>query len=217
MKLLRLADGWRGQMAAGVQALVASFMLAVGICLFVEVGLGSDSIDVLLDGMSRTFGITLGQADQIYVVVTTIIALVVNRRCVGIWSIVGGIAASLMVDAVNLVITPLELAEQAMPVRIVALLLGQLGISGAYGIYQTIAHGANATDAIALRLSEVLPGAYTVWRMVLDAVCLVTGAMIGGVFGVGTVLYVLVNGTIVARVAQVVTALKQRMRTTGAA
>lgn len=212
MKLVHMADAWRGQVAAGVQTFVASFLLAAGICLFVEAGLGSDSIDVLLDGMSRSLGITLGQADQIYVLVTTVVALVVNRRRVGVWSIVGGFAASLMIDVVNGVVMPLELAQQALPVRAAALVLGQLGISCAYGIYQTIAHGMNVGDAIALRLSEVLPGSYTAWRMVYDGACLVAGVLIGGVFGVGTVLYVLVNGTIVTRTARAVTALKRRVR-----
>lgn len=212
MKHARLADAWRGQVAAGVQAFVASFLLAVGICLFVETGLGSDSIDVLLDGMSRSLGITLGQADQIYVLVTTIIALVVNRRCVGVWSIVGGLATSLMVDAVNAAIIPLELAQQGALVRAVALVGGQLGISCAYGILQTVAHGTNMGDAIVLRIAEVLPGSYTVWRMVYDGICLVVGALIGGVVGIGTVLYVLVNGAIVSRTAAAVTSCKARAR-----
>lgn len=179
---------------SAVKLMGASLLLALGICLYVEVGLGSDSIDVLLDGMTRTWGITLGQANLIFVATTLVIALVVNRKAVGIPSIISGVAASLLIDVINTAIVPLALASQNIVVRGCALCVGQLAMGGAYGILQTIAHGTNITDAIVRRTSEVMPGSYMAWRMLYDVVFMLMGVALGGVFGAGTVFYVVTNG-----------------------
>lgn len=179
---------------SAVKLMVASLLLELGICLYVEVGLGSDSIDVLLDGMARTWGITLGQADQLFVAMTLVIALVVNRKAVGIPSIISGVAVSLLIDVINTAIVPLALASQKIVVRGCALCVGQLAMGGAYGILQTIAHGTNITDAIVRRTSEVMPGSYVAWRMLYDVAFMLMGVALGGVFGAGTVFYVVTNG-----------------------
>ncbi len=179
------------------KALLGSAVMALGICLFVAVELGSDSIDVLLDGMSRTFGITLGQAQLIFTVVTTIVAFIVNRSRVGVLSVVGGIMTSQLIDLFNIWILPMDLAAQGLALRVAALLAGQVCLSASYAMLQAVRNGMNVTDAIAQKLGSVLPGGYAVWRTVIDAACLVGGMLIGGVFGVGTVLFVLVNGNLV--------------------
>lgn len=179
------------------KALLGSAVMALGICLFVAVELGSDSIDVLLDGMSRTFGITLGQAQLIFTVATTIVAFIVNRSRVGVLSVVGGIMTSQLIDLFNIWILPMDLAAQGFALRVAALLVGQVCLSASYAMLQAVRNGMNVTDAIAQKLGSALPGGYAVWRTVIDAACLVGGMLIGGVFGVGTVLFVLVNGNLV--------------------
>ena len=191
---------------SAVKLAVASVLIALGICLYVVAGLGSDSIDVLLDGMARTWGITLGQADQLFVAVTLVIALAVNRKAVGIPSIISGVAVSLLIDVINVAIVPLDLASQGVVVRGCALCVGQIAMGGAYGMLQTIAHGTNITDAIVRRTSEVAPGSYVIWRMVYDVAFMVAGMALGGVFGVGTVFYVVTNGVTI----KVTIALVQR-------
>lgn len=179
------------------KAILGSAVMALGICFFVAVGLGSDSIDVLLDGMSRTFGITLGQAQLIFITIMTVIAAAVNRKEVGVLSVLGGLAIGQFIDLFNIWVLPLELASQPIAVRVVALSAGQLLLSASYAILQTVRNGMNVTDAIVKKLAETPGGGYALWRTIYDGACLIAGMLIGGVFGVGTVLFVLVNGNLV--------------------
>ncbi len=175
---------------------VASLCLATGICLFVECGLGSDPIDVLLDGLNRTFGISLGQANLALNATVLVVGMVVNRAAIGAPSVIGAIMGSIFVDVVNVVVVPLDLASQSLVVRAAALAAGQLALCACYGIMQTIPHGSNLSDAVVQWVPTVAPGSYTVWRMAYDGLCLVAGALLGGVFGIGTVLSVLTTGAI---------------------
>ena len=174
--------------------LVASFCLGFGICLFVECGLGSDPIDVLLDGTNRTFGITLGQANLILNIFVFAIGMLVNRTAIGLSSVIGAILGSLMVDLVNPLVMSIDLIGQALAWRVLALLIGQVGLCCCYGIMQTIPHGSNISDAFVLWIASVAPGAYAFWRMAYDALCFAVGVLWGGVFGVGTVMSVLTTG-----------------------
>lgn len=196
---------------------IASLCLAIGICLFVECGLGSDPIDVLLDGLNRTFGISLGQANLALNATVFIIGLLVNRAAIGAPSVVGAVLGSLFVDVINVEIAPLDLASQSLVVRIAALLAGQLALCACYGIMQTIPHGSNLSDALVQWVPTVAPGSYTVWRMVYDGLCLIGGALLGGVFGAGTVLSVLTTGAITRLFARGVRATDHVLARSGAA
>ena len=188
----------------GVKLVVASFCLACGICLFIESGLGSDPIDVLLDGLNRTFGISIGQANLALNIVVFIIGMVVNRAAIGVPSVIGALLGSLFADVVNAFIIPLDLEGQALAVRVGAVLLGQLALCGCYGIMQTIPHGSNISDAFVQWVARVAPGPYVAWRAVYDGSCLVIGYLLGGVFGVGTVFSVITTGAITRWVARLV-------------
>lgn len=192
-----------GAIATIVKLAVASVFLAIGICLYIEVSLGSDSIDVLLDGMSRTFGMTLGQADQIFVAVTLAIALLCNRKAVGAPSVIAMILGSLLIDTVNLWLDPLNLANQDIATRLVLLVLAQVALGGAYGVLQTVPRGTAFADAIVTRTSEIAPGSYVFWRLAYDAAYLLAGVALGGVFGVGTVFYIIVNGVSIKAAAKI--------------
>lgn len=139
---------------------MGSAVMALGICFFVAVGLGSDSIDVLLDGMSRTFGITLGQAQLIFIAFMTLIAVVVNRKEVGVLSVLGGLTTGQFIDLFNTWVLPLGLAAQPIAIRVAALIVGQLLLSASYAILQTVRNGMNVTDAIVKKLAEVSGGGY---------------------------------------------------------
>jgi len=177
-----------------VKLLVASFCLGLGICLFVECGLGSDPIDVLLDGANRTFGITLGQANLILNIAVFVMVMLVNRTAIGWPSVIGAVLGSLMADLVNPLIVSFDLIDQTLAWRVLALLLGQVSLCSCYGTMQTIPHGSNISDAFVQWVALVAPGAYTFWRMAYDALCFAVGVLWGGVFGVGTVMSVLTTG-----------------------
>lgn len=178
----------------GSKLLAAAFCLGFGICMFIECGLGSDPIDVLLDGANRTFGISLGQANLMLNFAMFVIGLLVNRRAIGLPSVIGAVLGSLIVDMVNPLIIALDLSSKAMAWRVMALLIGQICLCCCYGIMQTIPHGSNISDAFVQWVASVSPGTYAFWRMMYDGLCFVIGSLWGGIFGIGTIVSVLTTG-----------------------
>lgn len=196
-----------------VKLVVASFFLACGISLFIESSLGSDTIDVLLDGLNRTFGITIGQANLAFNITLFLLGLLVNRSALGVISIAGAVLGSLFADVVNPVVVGWDLAQQSLVLRIVAAVAGQLALCSCYGIMQTIPHGSNISDALVQWVARIAPGPYALWRSVYEGACLVIGVLLGGVFGPGTVFSVLTTGVITHRIAGLVRWIDSRMAT----
>ena len=93
-----------------VETVLSTIICAIGVCLFIEAGLGSDTIDVLVDGMHRHFSITLGQADQLFTFTFLILAFLCNRQYIGMPCIAYSIMIGFMIDFVNLWIMLLRLS-----------------------------------------------------------------------------------------------------------
>lgn len=180
------------------ETLFATFICAIGVCLFVNAGLGCDTIDVMLDGIHRTFHITLGQADQIYALIFLLLAFLLNRKCVGIPCIAYTLLIGMMIDGVNSVVIPLRLAEMPFLLQLAAVLLGEACFAVSYALFQTIEKGMNTVDAVVYFFVEKTGCAYTLLRTITDSLFFAIGVIMGGTFGLGTLLYVGLNGMMIA-------------------
>lgn len=179
------------------ETLFATAVCALGVCLFVHAGLGCDTIDVLLEGAHRSFHITLGQADQIYAVLFFLLALLLNRRFVGIPSIVYTLSVGLLIDLFDLWLLPLKLSTHPYVLRLLYVVIGEFCFALSYAIFQTIEKGMNTVDAVVYYFVERTGLSYTWIRTIFDGLFFVIGIFLGGTFGIGTIFYVLSNGRMI--------------------
>ena len=66
----------------------AVILTGLGADLFVYAGLGSDTITVFIDGLHKTFNISLGTGSRIYNLLIIIIALICSRKNIGLGTII---------------------------------------------------------------------------------------------------------------------------------
>ena len=175
-------------------ALFLSFgVVAVGIALMVSSHLGVSPADILSTGGAERLGIGVGTMGWISGAIFTLIAWSLKRPPQ--WgTLLGAVFVGLFVNiAIDLTPEP-----EALVARIPMLLVGLALIYTAVSIGVATTLGTGPMELLMLGLSDK-GMSVQVARWGLEAVIFVIGVVLGGELGVGTVLFVLLTGPVLAR------------------
>gem|GEM_PF-894612 len=169
-------------------------ILALGIVLTVKANLGPPSWDVLHLAIGRLAGLTLGRASML--TSGLVILLVLLMR--GAWTVRWGtVANSLLVGWAIDVFLGLGVPDpQAPPIRALFLAAGVVCIALGSVVYTRTGLGAGARDGLILVLSQRLPLTVGRIRLLLEALVVLVGWLLGGPVGAGTLLVTLGTGPI---------------------
>jgi uncharacterized membrane protein YczE len=161
--------------------------------MLVLAGLGLDPWDVLHQGLSRTFGLGIGT----WAIIASFVVLLgwwPLRQRPGAGTIANAVAVGSVIDVVLSLLSP----PHAMWERIALLAGGVAGNGLATGLYIGAGLGPGTRDGLSVGIA--LRGhSMRVVRTSLEATVLVTGFLLGGTVGIGTVLYALAIGPITHR------------------
>ncbi len=169
------------------------FLFALGIVMTVNANLGVSPWDVFHQGLSKTFGITLGRAN----IITGffIIGLdVVLGQTIGWATIMNMLLIGTFIDILmlnNLV----PVFDSFIPSHIM-LLLGVL-IEG-YGCYIYISGGMGAgpRDGLMVVLTRRTGRSVRLIKSAIEVIVVTVGIFLGGKFGIGTLIMALFGGAI---------------------
>lgn len=174
--------------------LIGLFLFAIGISLTVKANLGLSPWSVFHMGLSKHLPITFGQASQLTGFV--LILLTFSIKVVpGLATIFNMYLVGFFVDIVlnsNLLPTPSN-----MFLRVIVLLLGIVCIAFASYFYLRVELGAGPRDGLMEGLVRVTNKSVGFIRTAIEISVLLTGFLLGGPVGVGTVIASLFTGTIV--------------------
>ncbi len=153
-------------------------------------GLGLDPWDVLHQGLSRTFGLAIGT----WAILVSLIVLsgwTVLRQRPGVGTLINAVGVGLVID---LLVSEFH-QPHALWARIALMVGGVLGNGIATGLYIGAGLGPGARDGLTTGIAS-RGHSIRVVRTSIEATVLVTGFLLGGTVGVGTVLYALAIGPI---------------------
>jgi uncharacterized membrane protein YczE len=176
--------------------LVGLFLFGVGIVLIYESKLGLSPWDVLNQGLAKHTFLTFGTAN---------IAVAVVVLCIA-WSLggvpgIGTVANAVLVGTFIQLLTSIDsikdLSHDGLGMRIPLLLAGILLIGPATALYIGANLGAGPRDTLMLVGARRTRFRMGVVRGTLELTALVIGIILGGTFGVGTVLFAFGIGPIV--------------------
>ena len=152
--------------------------------MLVLAGLGLDPWDVFHQGMSRTFGLGIGT----WAVIASVLVLVCGwtplRQRPGVGTVLNAVTVGLVMDVILATIHP----PHVLWARIALLVGGVLGNGFATGFYIGAGLGPGPRDG----LSTGIAGrgySMRVVRTTIVGTMLLTGFLLGGTVGVGTLLY----------------------------
>jgi uncharacterized membrane protein YczE len=167
-------------------------IIGIGVGLMVEGDLGVAPNDVLNTGLSETFGFGVGTAAWITGVVAMLIAWALGRRP-RIATVLGSVIVGFSING-SLALLP---TPDAMGMRI-AFLVGGLAVIW-MGITGVVASDMGAGPLELVMLAFMDRGASIRWsRWGLELTLLLLGLALGGSAGLGTVLFALGTGPVLA-------------------
>lgn len=197
----RLASGswrrpasWRVFTLRLVHLNVGLMLFGLSIALMLTSNIGLPAWDVFHQGVALRTPLTIGQAMVLAGLALIVIAWMAARVRPGIGTVLNMIAIGLWVD--------LFLGLSAFPVADGGaygwtLFVSGLALNGlATGLYITAGLGAGPRDSFALALAGLLGIQVRRARMSVELVVLVTGWILGGTVGLGTVAFALAIGTL---------------------
>ena len=166
----------------GVQLMLGLLLFGSTIAMMVLGGLGLAPWDVLHQGLSRTFGLGIGTWSVLISFVVLLGWWPLHER-LGLGTLANAIVVGVVIDLVLWLVDP----PSALWARIALLVGGVAGNGVATGLYIGAGLGAGARDGLSTGIAA-RGHSLRVVRTAVEAAVLVTGFLLGGTVGVGTVL-----------------------------
>ena len=174
-----------------IQLIAGLVLFGVGIGLMLQSGLGVPPWDVLHQGLTIHFGLTVGTWSIIVSFVVLLLWLPLRERF-GIGTILNAVIIGLMIDATAAVVPQ---AEQMVTAGVM-LSAGILLMGLASGLYIGANLGPGPRDGLMTSIARRGPS-IRLTRSILELVVLVSGWLLGGTVGIGTVVFVFLIGPLV--------------------
>ncbi len=185
----------RQQLRAGrlprrlAQLVVGLWLYGTAMAMFIRSGLGLDPWDVLHYGIQTRWGVSFGTV-VIVVGFAVLLLWIPLRQWPGLGTVANAVVVGLATDA-TLALLP---APQQLGLRW-ALLLGGIALNGVAGaMYIGSQLGPGPRDGLMTGIARRTGRSIRLVRTVLELTVLGVGWLLGGVVGLGTVLYALSIG-----------------------
>ena len=173
-----------------------------GVTLFLLSDLGADPFNVLVQGVCRTvenafqWGLSHGSIHRILCFLIILILLIVDRSYVKIGTLLCMFCGGPIIDFFTLLLGHFLNEKSPIWIRFVMLAAGCVIL--AFGMTMVIKSdaGTGPNDLVALVLSEKTKWRFGIVRICTDAAFVLVGFLLGGVFGVGTVVCAFLVGPV---------------------
>ncbi|ASR47558.1 membrane protein [Paenibacillus kribbensis] len=173
---------------------VAMVLTALAVNLFIECNIGSDTLTVLLDGLHKSTGMSVGLTSFFVNMVLLAAGLLLNRKSIGFSSMIYSFFVGPFINWIHPFIAHMELSDLSLFIKIVIVILANFCYSITYVLLMKFGNGMYAIDAV-LRYTESKFGLrYDIGRIGVDAIFLSTGFFFGGIVGIGTVIAFALTG-----------------------
>ena len=174
-----------------IQLIVGLVLFGIGIAMMLQSGIGLPPWDVLHQGLTEQFGLTVGIWSIIISVVLLLLWLPLREKY-GIGTVLNAIIIGFVID-VGVLFIP---APESIWWDVTLMLGGIFLIGLASGMYIGANLGPGPRDGLMTAIAR-RGVSIRATRWGLEIVALVTGVLLGGTFGVGTIAFALFIGPIV--------------------
>jgi uncharacterized membrane protein YczE len=174
-----------------VQLIIGEIFFGVAIGLMLQSGLGLPPWDVLHQGLSLQFGLTVGLGSILTSFVVLLLWLPLRERY-GIGTLLNAVIVGAMIDATAAVVPESSNTGWAVAMMTTGILLSAV----ASGMYIGANLGSGPRDGLMTGIAR-RGSSIRLTRVTIEVTVLVVGVLLGGTFGIGTILYALLMGPFV--------------------
>lgn len=172
---------------------IGSIIAAYGITLALYAGFGGATLAVLWQGISRTFHISIGMASLIVAIIMIVFSFFYDRSQIHMGTIIYQLVYSLCVD----LFANAHVYSTHLWVNALIMLLGVMLFAVGTGVYAAASLGRGSYEALTFSLAEKNGWQVKAVRMILDIVMVLTGVLLGGKFGICTIVTIIISGPII--------------------
>ena len=172
---------------------IGSIIAAYGITLALYAGFGGATLAVLWQVISRTFHISIGMASLIVAIIMIVFSFFYDRSQIHIGTIIYQLVYSLCVD----LFANAHVYSTHLWVNALIMLLGVMLFAVGTGVYAAASLGRGSYEALTFSLAEKNGWQVKAVRMILDIVMVLTGVLLGGKFGICTIVTIIISGPII--------------------
>ena len=176
---------------------LSTAMIGAATCCYVRAGLGSDSVAVFNEGLSTFAGFSLGTAAWCLNIGLLLTAFLTARKNIGWTTIYNSLLCGPFIDLMNWLLAPVLGFSSGLWFRVVLFAAGLLLVAISCALMMRKCPGMSVNDAISTCVSKRLGCSFRVVRMSIDGALMLTGLLLGGVVGIGSVVAVLGTGPLI--------------------
>ncbi|MEV5613279.1 hypothetical protein [Streptomyces sp. NPDC052225] len=172
-----------------VQLYVGLALYGASSALLVEAGLGLEPWNVLHQGLAELTGISIGVVSIIVGAIVLLLWIPLRQRP-GLGTVSNVFVVGLAMDATLSAVPDVHAYGVRIPLMLAAIVLNGV----ATGLYIAAKFGPGPRDGLMTGLHQRTGRSVRLMRTAVEVVVVVTGFVLGGTIGVGTVLYALAIG-----------------------
>lgn len=169
-------------------------IIQFGVALYLKTNIGSDPFTVFTQGLSFLLKVTPGIANMIILFTLLCIILFVGRSYIKIGTLICVAGVGPIINFAVKTVSYVPIESYNIGVKVLLVVIGCIVIAIGFSILSATNVGMAPNDIVPFIIKDKTNFEYRWIRMGLDACFLITGIAFGGVFGIGTIISVLLIG-----------------------
>lgn len=182
----------------GIRILLLCIGLVIahfGVTLFMLVNLGSDPFNVFIQGLTRFTPFSHGVTHMCISFLIIIVLLFLDRSYVKPGTLICMFFGGPIIDLFTWMLGGIVNGEMYFPVRLLVMTAACLILAFGMTIVIQSDAGTGPNDLVAVVISDKLQKKFSVIRVAVDFSFVLIGVILGGIFGIGTLVCAFVVGT----------------------
>ncbi|MDO5127653.1 MAG: hypothetical protein Q4D54_07880 [Eubacteriales bacterium] len=176
--------------------LVIGLIIAhLGVTMFLLTNLGADPFNVMIQGLSGKLPISHGITHMGICFIIILILLITDRSYIKIGTIVCMVLGGPIIDGFTFLLKNIINGDRPFVVRLLIVVLACVILAFGMTIVITSEAGTGPNDLVAVVISDKLKKSFGIVRIIVDVTFFLIGVLLGGVFGIGTLVCAFVVGT----------------------
>lgn len=170
----------------------------LGVTLFLQSALGTDTFTVFIQGLSRVFHLTVGTVHVIVLCILMVLMLLTTKGYIKPGTVVCAFCGGPIIDLFTWMLQGVINESSPMALRVISMLVGCVVLALGMSIVINSNAGTGPNDLVAIILSDKLEKIEFRWvRMGCDLFFVIAGFVLGGTVGAGTVVAAFCTGPLV--------------------
>jgi len=171
----------------------------LGVTLFLLSNLGSDPFNVLIQGISNLLPLSHGTCHQIICFLIVGVLLLIARSYIKTGTFICMFFGGPIIDFFTYLLGSLINDSSSMVIRFISLILGCFILAFGMTIVIKSEAGTGPNDLVGVVLSDKSKKPFGLCRVIVDFSFVIIGVILGGVFGIGTIVCAFLIGPIADR------------------